>query len=81
MADRIKELRQELGLTQEEISESLGISKGKYLCMELEHSLVGNEITQSIETTLGLLADYYNTSVDYILCRTDQKEPYPKSIK
>ena len=24
------------------------------------------------------LADYYKTSVDYLLGRTDRKEPYPK---
>ena len=25
------------------------------------------------------LADYYNTSVDYLLGRTDEKTPYPRS--
>ena len=24
--------------------------------------------------------DYYNTSIDYILYRTDVRKPYPKSI-
>ena len=26
------------------------------------------------------LAEYYHTSVDYILDRTNQKEPYPKAV-
>ena len=26
------------------------------------------------------LADYYNTSIDYMLYRTDERKPYPKSI-
>lgn len=27
------------------------------------------------------LSDYYNTSIDYILCRTNNKNPYKKSEK
>lgn len=26
------------------------------------------------------LAEFYNTSIDYILYRTDERKPYPKSI-
>ena len=29
---------------------------------------------------LQRLADYYNTSIDYILYRTDVRKPYPKSV-
>ena len=29
---------------------------------------------------LDILADYYNTSIDYIACRTDIREPYKRSI-
>ena len=29
---------------------------------------------------LDILADYYNTSIDYIVCRTDIREPYKRSI-
>jgi len=25
------------------------------------------------------LADFYNTSIDYLVGRTDEKKPYPKS--
>lgn len=27
-----------------------------------------------------MLANYYNTSIDYILYRTDVRKPYPKSV-
>lgn len=27
-----------------------------------------------------MLADFYNTSTDYILYRTDERKPYPTSI-
>ena len=30
--------------------------------------------------TLHKLADYYNTSIDYLLYRTDERKPYSKSI-
>ena len=29
--------------------------------------------------TMSVLADYFGTSVDYLLGRTDEKKPYPKS--
>ena len=29
---------------------------------------------------LSKLADFYNTSADYILYRTDERKPYKKSI-
>ena len=28
--------------------------------------------------SLHLLADFYNVSIDYLLCRTNVKKPYPK---
>lgn len=28
---------------------------------------------------LRKLADYYKTSIDYLLCRTDERKAYPKS--
>lgn len=29
---------------------------------------------------LKKLALFYNTSIDYLLCLTDERKPYPKSI-
>ncbi len=30
--------------------------------------------------TLDKLADYYDTSIDYLVGRTDERKPYKKSI-
>jgi len=30
--------------------------------------------------TLKKLANYYNTSIDYLLYQTDERKPYPKGI-
>lgn len=74
MKNRVKDLREDHDLTQEQIAKAIGITQRKYSYIETGSQLLTEEILNS-------LADYYNTSVDYILCRTDQKEPYPKSIK
>ena len=31
--------------------------------------------------TICALADFHNTSVDYLLGRTNQKKPYPKALR
>lgn len=74
MTNRIKDLREDHDLTQDQIAKAIGITQRKYSYIETGSQLLTEEILNS-------LADYYNTSVDYILCRTDQKEPYLKSIK
>ena len=74
MTNRIKDLREDHDLTQDQIAKAIGITQRKYSYIETGSQLLTEEILNS-------LADYYNTSVDYIHCRTDQKEPYPKSIK
>ena len=40
-----------------------------------------NGITEMSISLLNILADYYDTSIDYIIGRTDEKKPYPKSKK
>ena len=69
--NRLKLLRKEKNMYQKEIASILGMSQTGYSQYETE--------TNDIPTNILIkLADYYNTSVDYILCRTDQKEPYEK---
>ena len=34
----------------------------------------------AIKDSLIKLAKYYNTSIDYLLCLTDERKPYPRSI-
>ena len=60
----IKELRNEKGLTQEELSQKIGVRCGTYCKWEQ------NRANASYEDLIKL-ADYYQVSVDYILGHTD----------
>ena len=69
--NRLKALRKENNLYQKDIAEFLGMSQTGYSQYETE--------TNDIPTNILIkLAEYYNTSIDYILCQTDNNEPYPK---
>lgn len=72
MDTRIKNLREDNDLTQFEISKMLNISQVAYSYYELNKRNIPIEI-------LSKLADYYNTSIDYLVFRTDLYKPYPKS--
>ena len=71
MKTRIKDLREDNDFTQVQISEFLNISQVAYSYYELGRRNMPLEI-------LCKIADFYHTSVDYLLYRTDQFEPYPK---
>lgn len=71
--NRLRDLREEKDLYQKDIAKILNMSQTGYSKYE-----VG---TNDIPTfVLKKLADYYNTSIDYILYRTDNRKPYTKSI-
>ena len=74
MKTRLKELREDSDLTQEKLSEYLNISQVAYSYYEIDKRSIPLEL-------LSKLADYYNTSVDYLLYRTDEMEAYPKAKK
>ena len=66
--ERLWELRKDKGLNLEELSKLTGISKsalGSYEKEDYKEINHGNLIT---------LADFYEVSVDYLLCRTENKE-------
>lgn len=71
--NRLKEIREDNDLLQKDVANIINIDQSNYSKYELE------KINIPIET-LHLLADYYNTSIDYLLYRTDERKPYPKSI-
>ena len=71
--NRLKELREDKDLYQKDIADYLKIDQSNYSKYELEKVNIPIEYPR-------LLADYYNTSVDYILYRTDERKPYSKSI-
>ena len=66
---RIKDLREDNDLTQKEVAEYLHIKQNTYSQYE-------NGQRQIPIAALILLANYYKTSVDYILGLTDEIKPY-----
>ncbi len=72
MKTRIKDLREDRDLTQQELSQFLNISQVAYSYYGLNKRNIPLEI-------LSKLADFYNTSVDYLIYRTDDFRPYKKS--
>ena len=71
MKTRIKNLKEDNDLTQSEISKLLNISQVAYSYYELNKRNIPLEL-------LSKLADYYNTSIDYLVYRTDEMRPYSK---
>ena len=74
MKTRIKNLREDNDLTQSQISKILNISQVAYSYYELNKRSIPLEL-------LSKLADYYNTSIDYLVYRTDEIKPYKKPKK
>ena len=67
----IRNLREDKDLTQKQIGELLNMSQTGYN----QYEIGKNDIPTKV---LIQLADFYDTSVDYLLGRTDEKKPYPK---
>ena len=72
MYQRIRDLREDADLTQTQLAKQLGMSQTGYSKYETGE----NDVPTAV---LIRLARIYNTSVDYILGETDNKERYPKS--
>ena len=68
---RLRDIREDNDLTQSEISKAVNITQRAYSYYERGEHIIPPEI-------LCRLADYYHTSVDYLLSRTDCIKPYPK---
>ncbi len=71
--NRLKELREDNDIYQKDIAKYLNVDQSNYSKYELEKINIPVVI-------LKKLADYYDTTIDYLLYRTDKKEPLPKSI-
>ena len=69
--NRLRDLREDNDLKQKHIAELLNIHQTTYSDYELGRL---NIPVDSLHT----LADFYNVSIDYLLCRTNTKMPYPK---
>lgn len=68
---RLKDLREDNDCTQSQLAQLLNVKQNTYSQYE-------NGKREIPISALCKLADFYNTSVDYILCRTDEQKPYKK---
>jgi len=66
-SERIKELRQEKGISQEELGNIIGVKR---------FSIYSYEKDKSYPEMKGLiaLAEYFDVSMDYLAGRTDKRE-------
>ena len=71
MYKRIRDLREDKDLTQKQIGKILNMSQTGYN----QYEIGKNDIPTRI---LIELADFYNTSTDYILGLTNGMKPYPR---
>ncbi|MBQ2264769.1 MAG: helix-turn-helix transcriptional regulator, partial [Oscillospiraceae bacterium] len=67
----IRNLREDNDLKQRELASFLNVSQNTYSQYE------NGTIALSAENAVRL-AEFYQTSVDYLLGLTDEKEPYPR---
>ncbi len=72
--DRIRSLREDRDLSQEQLAAYLSISQTNYSKYEL------GKVNIPIEAWIKL-AEYYQTTIDYLVGRTDEKTLLPKPKK
>ena len=71
MYERIRELREDGDLTQKELAALLAVGQTTYSDYELGKLNIPVPV-------LIRLAEYYRTSIDYLVGLTNQREPYPR---
>ncbi len=74
METRIKDLRVDRDLTQQQVADAIGVTQRKYSYLETGTQQWPDEL-------LVCLAAFYHTSVDYLLRLTDEERPYPRRKK
>lgn len=70
--ERLKEIREDRDYKQSDIAKILGTTQQQYSKYELGIQVISVE-------RLVKLANFYNTSVDYLLGLTDERRAYPKA--
>jgi len=68
--NRLRDLREDKDLKQKDIADLLNIHQTTYSDYEL------GRLNIPIPS-VHILADYYHVSTDYLLGRTNRKDPYP----
>ena len=71
MYERIRHFREDKDMNQTQIATYLNIHQTTYSDYELGNTVVPIE-------ALIKLADLYETSIDYLVNRTDEATPYPR---
>ena len=69
--NRLRDLREDKDLKQRDIADMLKVHQTTYSDYELGRLNIP-------VSTLHILADFYNVSIDYLLGRTTKKDPYPQ---
>ncbi len=69
--NRLRDLREDRDLKQKDLADLLKVHQTTYSDYEL------GRLNIPI-ASLHLLADFYCVSIDYLLGRTSEKQPYPK---
>ncbi len=69
--NRLRDLREDKDLKQKDLADYLQVHQTTYSDYELSRLNIP-------VSALHALADFYNVSIDYLLCRTNEKAPYPK---
>ena len=68
---RLKDLREDKDLKQEDVAKFLNISQTNYSKYELD------KINIPISSLIKL-SEFFNTSIDYLLGLTNELKPYPR---
>lgn len=71
MYKRIKELREDNDMLQKQIAIALNITRQQYGLYETGQRKIPLE-------KIIVLANFYNTSIDYIVGLTNEMKPYPR---
>ncbi|MCX7779647.1 MAG: helix-turn-helix domain-containing protein [Negativicutes bacterium] len=74
LGEKLKSLREQKGITQQEMADILGIARGTYAHYEIDRREPDN-------ATLARLADFFGVTTDYLLGRTDNpSDPNAEAI-
>ena len=68
---RIRDLRNDRGLTQEQVAKLLNVSQNTYSQYEIG-------VTRYPLDAVVELAKFYDVSIDYLVGLTDEPKPYPR---
>lgn len=74
MYERLRQLREDRDMTQHHMAELLHCTQVCYSRYERGKRDIPTDV-------LIILADFYNTSIDYLLGQTDEATPYPRKQK